>query len=392
MTRPAVEVADILRVQGQRFLDRYRTSFDFQQLKAFRALQNCRTAALGGHLDACPQCGFQAISYNSCRNRHCPKCQAQARERWLAAREQELLDTPYFHVVFTVPHELNLLAQDNPRQFYHLLFTATAATLLEIAADPKHLGAEIGVLSILHTWGQNLLAHPHIHCVIPAGGISRDHSRWVHPRYPGFFLPVRVLSRVFRGKFIAGLKRLYRRKQLRCAGPSAALADEKRFRQLLRRLHRQDGVVYAKPAFGGPRQVLRYLGRYTHRVAISNHRLLSFDGERVTFCWKDYAHGRQTRQMTLMATEFLRRFFLHVLPKGFVRIRHFGFLGNRFRAARVKLCRQWLANAPLPPAPAQVPRADAALWHCPHCGTVRMVIQRFASEESLSGCSYFDSS
>ena len=392
MNRPTVEVADILRVQGQRFLDRYRSSFDFQQLKAFRALQNCRTAALGGHLDACPQCGFQAVSYNSCRNRHCPKCQAQARERWLAAREQELLATPYFHVVFTIPHELNLLAQDNPRQFYHLLFTASAATLLEVAADPQHLGAELGILSILHTWGQNLLAHPHIHCVIPAGGISRDHTRWVPPRYPGFFLPVKVLSRVFRGKFIAGLKRLYRRKQLRCAGPSAALADEKQFRQLLRRLHRQDGVVYAKPAFGGPRQVLRYLGRYTHRVAISNHRLLSFDGERVTFCWKDYAHGRQTRQMTLMATEFLRRFFLHVLPKGFVRIRHFGFLGNRFRAARVKLCRQWLANAPLPPAPAQVPRADAALWHCPHCGTAMIVLQRFASEASLSGCSYFDSS
>jgi len=392
MTRPAVEVADILRVQGQRFLDRYRTSFDFQQLKAFRALQNCRTAALGGHLDACPQCGFQAISYNSCRNRHCPKCQAQARERWLAAREQELLDTPYFHVVFTVPHELNLLAQDNPRQFYHLLFTATAATLLEIAADPKHLGAEIGVLSILHTWGQNLLAHPHIHCVIPAGGISRDHSRWVHPRYPGFFLPVRVLSRVFRGKFIAGLKRLYRHKQLRCAGPSAALADEQQFRQLLRRLHRQDWVVYAKPAFGGPRQVLRYLGRYTHRVAISNHRLTSFDGERVTFRWKDYAHGGKIRQMTLAATEFLRRFFLHVLPKGFVRIRHFGFLGNRFRATRVKLCRQFLAQTPSPPTTSQVPHTDAAIWHCPHCGTVMIVIQRFTSEKSLSRCSYFDSS
>ena len=392
MNPPAVEVADILRAQGQRFLDRYRASFDFQQLKAFRALQNCRTAGLGGHLDACPQCGFQAISYNSCRNRHCPKCQAQARERWLATREQELLPTSYFHVVFTVPHELNLLALDNPRQFYDLLFNATAATLLEIAADPKHLGAEIGILSILHTWGQNLLAHPHIHCVIPAGGISPDHSRWVHPRYPGFFLPVKVLSRVFRGKFIAGLKRLYRRKQLRCAGPSAALADDKQFRELLRRLHLQDWVVYAKPALGGPRQVLRYLGRYTHRVAISNHRLLSFDGERVTFRWKDYAHGSKTRQMTLAAREFLRRFFLHVLPKGFVRIRHFGFLGNRFRAARVQLGRQLLANAPLPPTPAQVPHTDAAIWHCPHCGTVMILIQRFTSEQSLSRLSYFDSS
>ena len=295
-------------------------------------------------------------------------------------------------MVFTVPHELNLLAQDNPLQFYPLLFTASAATLREIAADPKHLGAEIGMLSILHTWGQNLLAHPHIHCVIPAGGIARDHTRWVHPHYPGFFLPIQVLRRVFRGKFIAGLKRLYRRKQLPCAGSSAALADEKPFRPLLRRLHRHHWVVYAKPAFGAPRQVLRYLGRYTHRVAISNHRLTSFDGERVTFRCKDYAHGSKTRPMTLTATEFLRRFFLHVLPKGFVRIRHFGFLGNRFRAARVQLGRQLLANAPLPSTPAQVPHTNAAIWHCPHCGTVMIIIPRFTSEPSLSRCSYFDSS
>ena len=391
MNRPPVEVADILRAQGKRFLDRYRSSFGFQQLKAFRAIQNCRTAALGGHLDACPQCGYQAISYNSCRNRHCPKCQAQARERWLAARERELLSTSYFHVVFTVPHELNLLAQHNPRLFYHLLFTASAATLLEVAADPKHLGAKIGILSILHTWGQNLLAHPHIHCVIPAGGISPNLTRWVHPRYP-FFLPVKVLSRVFRGKFIAGLKRLYRRKQLRCAGPSAVLAEEKPFRELLRRLHRQDWVVYAKPAFGGPRQVLRYLGRYTHRVAISNHRLLSFDGERVTFRWKDYAHGGKQRQMTLTGTEFLRRFFLHVLPKGFVRIRHFGFLANRFRVSRLKLCRQLLTSDFLPTQPAPVPSPDTSVWHCPHCGTVMMIIQRFTPAEWPSRCTYFDSS
>jgi len=391
MNRPPVEVADILRAQGKRFLDRYRSSFGFQQLKAFRAIQNCRTAALGGHLDACPQCGYQAISYNSCRNRHCPKCQAQARERWLAARERELLSTSYFHVVFTVPHELNLLAQHNPRLFYHLLFTASAATLLEVAADPKHLGAKIGILSILHTWGQNLLAHPHIHCVIPAGGISPNLTRWVHPRYP-FFLPVKVLSRVFRGKFIAGLKRLYRRKQLRCAGPSAVLAEEKPFRELLRRLHRQDWVVYAKPAFGGPRQVLRYLGRYTHRVAISNHRLLSFDGERVTFRWKDYAHGGKQRQMTLTGTEFLRRFFLHVLPKGFVRIRHFGFLANRFRVSRLKLCRQLLTSDFLPTQPAPVPSPDTSVWHCPHCGTVMVVIQTFTAEQLPSWCSYLDSS
>ena len=254
---------------------------------------------------------------------------------------------------------------------------------------PQPLGAEIGILSILHTWGQNLLAHPHIHWVIPAGGISRDLTRWVHPRYP-LLLPVKVLSRVFRGKFIAGLKRLYRRKLLRCAGPSAALADEKQLRKLLRRLHRQDWVVYAKPAFGGPLQVLRYLGRYTHRVAISNHRIVNVADGKVTFRWKDYAHGNQQRQMTLTATEFLRRFFLHVLPKGFVRIRHFGFLANRFRVPRRKLCRQLLANDPLPPASSPGLSADASLWHCPPCGTVMVVFQRFRAEELYSRCSYCD--
>jgi hypothetical protein len=275
--------------------------------------------------------------------------------------------------------------------FYHLLFTAAATTLLEVAADPQHLGAEIGILSILHTWGQNLLAHPHIHCVIPAGGIAPDRGHWVRPRHP-FFLPVKVLSRVFRGKFIAGLKRLYRRRQLRCAGPCAALTDEKQFRQLLRRLHRQDWVVYAKPAFGGPRQVLRYLGRYTHRVAISNHRLVSFDGERVTFRWKDYAHDSQQCLMTLTATEFLRRFFLHVLPKGFVRIRHFGFLANRFRISRLELCRQLLASERSQAQPASAPIGDTPIWHCPHCGSVMAVVQTFTAEQLPARCSYFDSS
>ena len=287
MSRPTVEVADILRAQGNRFLDRYERTFDFQQLKALRAIERCRTAALGGHIDTCPRCGFEAaISYNSCRNRHCPKCQTQARERWLAARQGELLPTRYFHVVFTVPHELNVLASHNQRRFYDLLFTASAKAALEIAADPKHLGAEIGLISVLHTWGQNLQLHPHVHCAVPAGGLSADHTRWVRPRYP-FFLPVKVLSRVFRGKFCAGLKRLYRRKQLRSAGPASPLANPRQFRQLLRRLHRKAWVVYAKPAFDGPMQVLTYLGRYTHRVAISNHRLLAFDGEHVTFRWKD---------------------------------------------------------------------------------------------------------
>ena len=391
MSRPAVEVADILRAQGNRFLDRYEKSFDFQQLKAFRAIQSCRTAALGGHVDACPQCGYQAaISYNSCRNRHCPKCQVQARERWLAAREGELLATTYFHVVFTVPHELNVLALDNPRLFYDLLFNASAQTLLEVAADPKHLGAEIGLISILHTWGQNLLLHPHVHCAIPAGGLSPDHRQWVRPRYP-FFLPVKVLSRVFRGRFCAGLKHLYRRKRLRCTGPASTLADPKHFHQLLRRLHRQDWVVYAKPAFGGAVQVLRYLGRYTHRVAISNHRLLAFDSERVTLRWKDYAHGGKQRKMTLLATEFLRRFFLHDQPKGFVRIRHFGCLSKPRRASQLPLCRQLLAmRTPEQPAPPNAGDSPST-WHCPRCGATMAVVQRLTAAE-VSLCSYFDSS
>ena len=389
MSRPAVEVADILRALGNRFLDRYNKSFSFQQFKVFRAIQNCRTAALGGHVDACSQCGYQAISYNSCRNRHCPKCQAKAREQWLNARERELLATDYFHVVFTVPHELNVLALENPRMFYDLLFTASAQTLLEVAGDPRHLGAEIGAISILHTWGQNLLLHPHVHCVIPAGGISPDHTRWIGPRYR-FFLPVKVLGRVFRGKFRAGLKRLYRRKQLRCAGPASLLAEPKQFHQLLRRLHRQDWVVYAKPAFGGPEKVLRYLGRYTHRIAISNHRLLVFDSERVTFR-KDYAHGGKQRKMTLDATEFLRRFFLHVLPKGFVRIRHFGFLANRFRSSRLALCRQLLSVSPVAAA-APLGLADVSSnWQCPRCRGPMIVLLRLTAAD-LSRCSYFDSS
>ena len=391
MSQPTVEVAEILRAQGNRFLVRYEKSFDFQQLKAFRAIQRCRTAALGGHLDTRSGCGYQAaISYNSCRNRHCPKCQTQAREQWLAARQRELLATQYFHVVFTVPHQLNVLALDNPRVFYDLLFSASAQTLLQVAKDPKHLGAEIGWISILHTWGQNLLLHPHIHCVIPSGGLSPDHSRWVRPRYP-FLLPVKVLSRVFRGKFCAGLKRLYRRKRICCTGVTSALTDPKQFSELLRRMHRQDWVVYAKPAFGGPMQVLHYLGRYTHRVAISNHRLLAFDGERVTFRWKDYAHGGKHRKMTVAATEFLRRFFLHVLPKGFVRIRHFGFLANRLRASLIPVCRRALAmnTSEATPPPSAAP--SCRTWQCPRCGAPMLVTQRLTAAD-LSRCSYFDSS
>ena len=393
MNRPALEVADILHGQGDRFLDRYRTSLSYQQLKAFRAVRDCRTQALGGHLDTCPECGQKrcdrppVISYNSCRNRHCPKCQGEARQRWLTARQQELLPVGYFHVVFTVPHELNVLALENARQFYDLLFTASAATALEVARDPEHLGAEIGMLSILHTWGQNLLLHPHIHCVIPMGGLSPQRAHWVHPRYP-FFLPKNVLRRVFRGKFLAGLKRLYRHQHLRCKGPASLLADPKQFARLLRRLHRHDWVVSIKSAMGDPSRVLRYLGRYTHRVAISNHRLVSFDGERVTFRWKDYAHGSKQKKMTLTATEFLRRFFLHVLPKGFVRIRYFGFLANPQRAEMLALARQLLGVAPI--VITERIRQTSALWRCPQCGARMVILRRFTPAELRHG--FFDSS
>jgi hypothetical protein len=391
MSRPPVEVADILRAQGDRFVEQNGSWLGIQRLSVLRAITRCRTAALGGHIDHCPHCGHQAISYNSCRNRHCPKCQAQARQRWLAAREKEVLGVPYFHVVFTIPHELNPLCQYNPEVLYGLLFQASAATLLEVAADPKHLGAEIGFLSILHTWGQNLLRHPHAHCVIPAGGFSPDCTRWLYPRY-SFFLPVKVLSRMFRGKFIAGLRRAYRQKKLRFHGALASLENPKQFAAFLRTVFRQDWVVYAKPAFDGPTQVLRYLGRYTHRVAISNHRILAFDGERVTFRWKDYAHGSKQRKMTLSASEFLRRFAQHILPRGFVRIRQYGFLANRCRTASLALGRQLLAITPQAQQPCPETAGNAAGWRCPKCGAAMQIGVNLTAADLLNRCKFLDSS
>jgi hypothetical protein len=308
-----VEVADILHAQGHTFVEQHPW-LSVQQRSVLRAIAHCRTAALGGHLDRCDACGHQAISYNSCRNRHCPKCQAQARERWLQARERELLDVPYVHIVFTLPHALLPLAYRNSARLYTWLFQTSAATLREVAADPRHLGAEIGVLTILHTWGQTLVRHPHVHCVVPAGGLSPDHQRWLQPKYAGFFLPVKVLSRVFRGKFVAALRRAYTRNELDLTGATEHLRDPAQWHTFVDALFETDWVVYAKPAFGGASAVLRYLGRYTHRVAISNHRLLAFDGDHVSFQWKDYAHHDQRRTMTLSTMEFLRRFVQHILP------------------------------------------------------------------------------
>jgi hypothetical protein len=391
MSRPTFEVADIVRTHGRPFIDRYGSQLSFQQLKALNAIARCRTAELGGHIDDCPCCGHTAISYNSCRNRHCPKCQAQARQRWLTAREAELLATRYFHVVFTVPHELAPLCQRNQRVLYNLLFRTSAETMLEIAADPKHLGAEIGFLSILHTWGQNLMLHPHVHCIVPAGGFAPDRKAWIHPRY-AFFLPVKVLSRVFRGKFIEALRRAYRQKRLQFFGASAGLEDAARFESFVHSLFRQDWVVYAKPAMGGAPQVLRYLGRYTHRVAISNHRLLAIDGDHVTFRWKDYAHGNKKRKMTLGASEFLRRFMQHVLPRGFVRIRHFGFLANAHRTELLVIARELIGESPESrPSTASVP-AQVRVWRCPLCGAAMRMGPNLTAFQLRSRCSYFDTS
>ena len=369
-----MEVADIFRAQGSNFIDRHRDRIRFQQLKVMRAIQHCRTAALGGHIDICPRCGGdKTISYNSCRNRHCPKCQTQARQRWIEARKQELLQTRYFHVVFTLPYELHSVILQNEADVYNLLFRAVADTLLEVGANPEHLGAEIGFFGILHTWGQNLLFHPHLHCVIPGGGLSPDHSHWIHPKFP-FFLPIKVLSKVFRGKFVDGLKRMHRENRLTLAGSLERMAEPKCFAAFLRTLFRQDWVVYAKPAFGGPEQVLCYLGRYTHRIAISNHRLVSFDGNTVTFRWRDYARGNKQRLMTVSADEFIRRFLVHVLPKGFVRIRHFGFMANYQRSSSLDLCRQRLEMLPVIRSTEIAPAVSS--WVCPKCGGTMTIVER----------------
>jgi hypothetical protein len=384
MKRPTLEVADIIRSAGNGFIERNRSHLGWQQLKVLRAVKHCRTAALGGHLDQCSRCGYRAISFYSCRNRHCPKCQTNARNKWLAARSDELLGVTYSHVVFTLPHQLAALALQNKKAIYDLLFDTSAATLMEVAANPQHLGGDIGFLSVLHTWGQNLQIHPHLHCVVPAGALSPDHSRWIHPRHQ-FLLPEKVLSRVFRGKFVDGLKHLFRNHRLEFHGNLQHLAEPGLFRRFLRQLYRHDWVVHVKPPFGGPEYVLQYLARYTHRVAISNHRLISFSDGKVTFRWKDYAHGHKKRKMTLTTDEFLRRFLLHVLPRGFVRIRHYGFLSTRRRQALMPLCRQLLAQSSQPRAPTQVEKGTPVndTWPCPCCGGPMIVVEKLSAQQIL---------
>jgi hypothetical protein len=381
MTRHRLEVADVFRDHTDAFLDLYGDVLSPEQRRALGDIAACRTAALGGHLEQCDQCGHQRIAYNSCRNRHCPKCQATAAAQWMEAREAELLPVEYFHVVLTLPAILGPIALQNPREVYGILFRAAAETLQQIAADPKHLGAEIGFLAILHTWGQNLEHHPHLHCVVPGGGLSPDGSRWIACR-PGFFLPVRVLSTVFRGKFLALLRNAFDQGKLSFPGKQRALADAGAFQRLLTASAQTEWVVYAKPPFGGPEQVLKYLARYTHRVAISNRRLVAMEDGGVRFRWKDYAHGGGQKTMTLKATEFIRRFLLHILPAGFVRIRHYGFLANRVCREKLALCRALLgveaASLPIASESSTKPKKTAdgvpAANACPLCGAGRMVI------------------
>ena len=385
MSRPLLEVADLIRAAGEAFIERNRHWLLWKHVKVLRAIARCRTAALGGHLDECTRCGNRAISFNSCRDRHCPKCQTAARERWIAARKRELLPTRYAHVVFTLPGRLAPLVLQNKNLLYDLLFRNSAETLLEVAHNPLRLGAEIGFFSVLHTWSQKLTLHPHVHCVVPAGGLSPDHTRWVRSR-DNYFLPKQVLQEVFRGKFHEALKQAFRDGLLNLRGDLALLAQPKIFAAWLRPLFRQDWVVYSKRPFGGPEYVLQYLGRYTHRVAISNHRLISFADDQVTFRWRDSAHNNEQKPMTLSLDKFLCRFLLHILPQGFVRIRNFGFLANRRRATLLPLCFQLLGSAQQPQAEQNVSSTKDSSdssdpWHCPKCGGPMKLVERLTAAQ-----------
>jgi hypothetical protein len=383
------EVADVFRTYENDFFAKWGQVLNAEQRKAFTAIRDCRTAALGRHaeyVEQCDTCGHRVISYNSCRNRHCPKCQAASRAKWMEAREAELLPVPYFHVVFTLPQQLGALALQNAREIYSILFRAAAETLITISADPKRLGAAVGFLAVLHTWGQNLHLHPHLHCVVPGGGIGPDGARWIGCRKSSFFLPTGVLSSRFRNVFLICLREAFDEGRLQFHGEMAWLSRPAAFAALCNRMRRIEWNVHVKPPFGGPERVLKYLARYTHRVAISNSRILSIADGKVTFLWKDYADGSKVKPLTLEAVEFIRRFLLHILPAGFVRIRQFGFLANRARRDKLALCRTLLG------APSATPRStlsdvrdrktDEKL--CPVCRTGHMILIRLAHTERLA--------
>jgi hypothetical protein len=380
MERPKLEVADVFRQYGEAYREKHGASMSTAQRRVMTAIELCRTAALGGHLEQCDRCGHERNAYNSCANRHCPKCQSLARAEWLEDRHAELLNTQYFHVVFTVPEQIAAIAYQNKRAVYGILFRATAETLRTIAADPQHLGAEIGFFAVLHTWGSNLVHPPHLHCVVPGGGLSPDGSRWIACR-PGFFLPVRVLSRVFRRLFLEELLKAFDAGKLEFFSALEPCRDRQAFLRYLAPTREVAWVVYAKRPFAGPEQVLDYVGRYTHRVAISNNRLLDIADGKITFRYKDYRHDDYQKTMTLNAEEFIRRFLLHVLPDGFQRIRYYGFLGNRYREEKLARCRQ-LLGMPVCAQPAAETTSDyldrheeltgSSLRECPACHQGRM--------------------
>jgi hypothetical protein len=377
--RTSLEVADILRAAGPAYRAAQAGHLGLQQLKVMSAIEHCRTAALGGHIEACAACGHQRIAYNSCRNRHCPKCQGAAARTWLAEREADLLPVGYFHVVFTLPAEIADVAYQNKAVVYDLLFQAAAETMLRIAADPKHLGARIGITAVLHTWGSALTHHPHLHMVVPGGGIALDGQRWISSR-PAFLLPVRVLGKLFRGAFLSRLLALYDAGRLNFFGGLAPLADRRAFLRHLAPVRKKRWAVYAKPPFAGPEAVLAYLSRYTHRVAISNRRLLAFDAAGVTFRYKDYRRdgGQRQRVMTLATDEFIRRFLLHVLPRGFHRIRHYGLLASSARKASLARARELLAVSPPPDDDNVLDQPSNVRPPCPCCGGQMIVVEIFA--------------
>jgi hypothetical protein len=387
MPRHTLEVADIFRAHGPTWRQRSQGHLSLGQLKVMSAIEHCRSVALGGHVLRCSSCAEPQIAYNSCRNRHCPKCQSSAAQRWLDARHADLLPVPYYHVVFTLPAPITAIAYTNKEAIYGLLFDITAETLRTLAADPKHLGAQIGMTLVLHTWGSALTHHPHVHGIVPGGGLAPDADRWVSCK-PGFFLPVRVLSRLFRRRFLDALQQLHRDGRLQFFGEHAALADAARFADWLVPLRHCEWVVYAKRPFAGPAAVLAYLSRYTHRIAIANSRLISLDDRGVTFRWKDYReHGRtRHKTMTLATEEFMRRFLLHVLPSGFHRIRHYGLLANGHRKTQITIARELLHQ------PIVIVAADPTdhgcqkpTFLCRHCGAPMLIIETFARAQHIRG-------
>lgn len=384
MGRAALEVADIFRAHGPAWRERQAGHLSPTQLKIMSAIEQCRTAALGGHALYCDACDHVEVSYNSCRNRHCPKCQARAAQRWLEARMADLLPVAYYHVVFTLPEAISALAYPNKAVLYRLLFDMAAETLMTIAADPKHLGARIGATLVLHTWGSAMTHHPHVHGIVPGGGLSPDGERWVACRH-GFFLPVRVLSRLFRRRFIEALEKCHGAGQLQFFGDHAALADPDAFADWLQPLRHQEWVVYAKRPFAGPEAVLAYLSRYTHRVAIANSRLVAMEGGQVSFRWKDYRAKGRTRHktMTLSADEFMRRFLLHGLPTGFHRIRYYGLLANAHRRACLDKARRAL-DAPLPePIRDETDKTPAPTFVCRCCGAAMRIVEVFPRRPTI---------